>query len=187
MNRLLSRAPHTVLIDGNEHAINSDFRDCMLTVLAIESEELVQMEKATLVMCNMFGCERFWPENTAEAVNQALQFLSGGRERKQQESLKLFDWDTDAERLNSALLAQGINLDEQDYMHWWTFLARIPDLPESGFTRIVYLRYQNQRGKLTKEERKECDLIGWHVIRLEPEPEDNSDDEDIWRMLQGGE
>lgn len=183
MNRLLQKAVHTVSVDGADYQISTDFRDCIRTVMAIEDNELTQDEKRQLVLENIYGDENNWPSDIAEALIKALWFLNGGKEPDGKERKKLFDWDIDADRIHSAMLARGVNLDEID-MHWWTFVSHIPELPESSFTRVVYLRDRHQKGKLSKEERKECDQIGWDVITFRSD--DALDDDEIWKKLKGG-
>lgn len=183
MSRLTQKAPQTVPIDGVDVPIDTDFRGCLLTIAAIEDEELTQIEKQWVLLSNMYGDDI--PENAGEAVTQALWFLSGAPEPSGKARPKLFDWDIDAARIHAALLSRGINLDVVD-LHWWTFLSHIDELPtDSAFVQIVQLRDKYRRGKLTKEDRQACDRIGWDVIEMrKPDPNMPSEDE-VWKMLKG--
>ena len=49
----------------------------------------------------------------------------------------------------------GIDLSTIKDMHWWRFCSLFLDLSEDCFLqRIIYLRSQKAKGKLTKEERQ---------------------------------
>jgi len=179
MSRLTQRAPETVPIDGIEYKINTGFRGCLLTIAAIGAKELTQYEKADILLDNMYD---EIPPDIVQAIEKAIWFLSGGREPDGKEHPKLCDFDRDADMIYSAMLKKGVDLDAID-MHWWTFLSHYEELPESGFTRVVYLRVQNKRGKLTKEEYKDCDRIGWDVINMKSKDPDMPTDNEIWKYL----
>lgn len=49
----------------------------------------------------------------------------------------------------------GVNLRECPDMHWWKFIDMFMDLDETCvFSRMLQLRSQHSKGKLTKEEKK---------------------------------
>lgn len=169
MNRLIERAPSFVEIDGQSFAINTNYIDCLKTVLALQNSDLTTMERTEILLYNTYSET---PHNGLEAARKALWFLRCGREQDDRVIAKLCDFAQDDEHIYNALLKKGIDLDKSENMHWWTFMSHFSEIPESTFTRIVYLRNQSNKGKLTKEEKEECARIGWNVIRLH-----NSNDE----------
>lgn len=162
MSRLTSKAPSSVEIGGIDYPISTDITSCILTISAIEDEDLTQYEKQDLLLYNMY---EEVPHDIREAIERSLWFLGGGKGPSDKNEPKLSSFSFDGDMIYSAFLKSGVDLDVTD-MHWWTFLSRYSELPESQFTRLVYLRMQYQGGKLTKEERKECDRIGWDVINM---------------------
>lgn len=165
MNRLLNRAPTSVIIGGKEYEINTSFRDCLYTIDVLQNNEFEAEEKAEILINNMYEED---PDNIQEALEQAIWFLKCGETERKSKGPELCNFKQDGTYIYNAFLKANVNLDIED-MHWWTFMSRFSELPESLFTRIVYLRSQQSRGKLTKEEKQECDRIGMEVINVHHE------------------
>lgn len=162
MNRLLQKAPTSLPIDDTEYPIHSDHITGLLTKSAIDDPALTQWEKQDIIFDNIYGCV---PHDPVQAIQKALWFLGGGKEPDNKEHPQYIDFDIDADMLYAAMLKSGIDLDVVT-LHWWTFHAKISELPESLETRVIYLRMQKDRGKLTKEEKAECGRIGWDIINM---------------------
>ena len=165
MLRLVERAPTSLMIGGREYPVDTDYVSCLLTVLALQDAELLAEERVELLLDNLYDCV---PHDPLEAVRQGLWFLRCGRDGDNRDVKKLCDFAQDGDYIYNALLKKGVDLDKCEKMHWWTFVAHFSEIPESAFTRIVYLRERRNRGKLTKDERAECARIGWNVIDLNP-------------------
>lgn len=186
IDRLTAPAPKAVVIDGARYELNTGFRNCLLTVYALEDEELTDWEKAEILIENLYY--EPYPENIQEAINQGVKFLACGNTDQRETHEKLCDLRLDSGMIYAALLKQGVDLDKED-MHWWTFMARFSEIDKSGFNRVVYLRQQYQKGKLTKEERQECDRLGWDVINMvtpEQKAQAREDAEPFEQYLNGG-
>lgn len=164
MDRLVQKAPKAVMIDGQRYELNANFRNCLLTAYALEDEELADWEKAEILIENLYY--EPYPENVQEAINQGVKFLMCGDTDRKEIHEKLCDLRLDSSMIYAALLKQGVDLDKSDDMHWWTFMSHFAEIGESTFSRIVYLRQQHHKGKLTKEERQEAHRIGWDIINM---------------------
>ena len=162
MNRLTQKAPSAVMIDGAFYPVNTDFRACILTAMAIEDPKLADWEKAEILIENLYS--EPYPENIQKAVELGFKFLSCGETTRNSRNEKLCDLQQDSRFIYAALLKAGVDLSKP--MHWWDFMAHFSEIPESTFSRIVYLRMQHNKGKLTKEERAECDRMGWDIINF---------------------
>lgn len=162
INRLLQRAPKSVMIAGTEYAINTSYRDCLFTIEQLQSSEFEPEEKLEILINNMYLED---PHDLQEAAEKALWFLRCGEEYKESNQPELCDFAQDSVYIYNAFLKSNINLDDED-MHWWTFMSRFAELPESFFSRLVYLRAQKKKGKLTKDEKSECARIGYDVIEI---------------------
>jgi len=179
MNRLINKAPESIIIDEIEYPINTDFRDCLITVQALQDDDLTNEEKAEILIENFYDVV---PDDLEKALEKAMEFYRCGKDSdNNQSNEKVCDFERDADYIYSALLKKGIDLDKCDNMHWWTFMSHFSEIDNSTFNRIVYLRMKNKKGKLTKEEREECDHLGWNVINMR----DNSKDDDIEAYLLG--
>ena len=187
MSRLTRKSPTSVIIDGEEYPINTDFRDCLNTVIALGDPKLSSSEKVEIILWNLYDEP---PSNYEEAIKQAIWFLACGKDLDEKEvQQKLCDFEQDGDYIYSALLKKGVDLDRVDDLHWWTFMSHFSEVPESQFTRIVYLRSQSQKGKLTKDERKECARIGWDVINMvdEETKQQTKKDKEIFEKYFDGE
>jgi hypothetical protein len=104
------------------------------------------------------------PENLELAVKEALKFIDGGEEhRENNESKKprVYSWKKDSSFIFSAFKqTHGIDL-SKDELHWWVFLALFMDLgADTAFSRIINLRSRIKSGKATKEERSAARDMG---------------------------
>ena len=168
MNNLIDKFPTKALIDGKVYELNTDFRNCLKIILAFEDDELLDFEKAEIMLRNLYG-ENI-PKNTDEAIRKAIYFLDCGEEDEEKKvgtsnSTRLYSFTKDAKYIYSAIKqTHGIDLESIEYLHWWKFVYLFLDLnPECFFCKIIDLRNKKKKGKLSKEERRLyiqlCDIL----------------------------
>lgn len=168
MNTLIDKFPTKALIDGKVYELNTDFRNCLKIILAFEDDELLDFEKAEIMLKNLYG-ENI-PKNTDEAIRKAIYFLDCGEEDEEKKvgtsnSTRLYSFTKDAKYIYSAIKqTHGIDLESIEYLHWWKFVYLFLDLnPECFFCKIIDLRNKKKKGKLSKEERRLyiqlCDIL----------------------------
>lgn len=157
MNPLIEKLPSALRVDGKVCPIRADYRTALKIMLAFEDKELSDFEKQAVMLSLLY--EEI-PENTAEACRMAVKFLNCGEESANEESVvsncgRLFSFEKDAKFILTAInQTHGVNL-ERENPHWWMFVYMFMDLKEDCyFNRILYLRRQKQKGKLTHEEQK---------------------------------
>lgn len=176
------------MIDGQEVAINTDFRDCLRIVLAFEDNDLAAIEKQSVLIDNLYP-ER--PNNLAEAVSQGVKFLNGGDGGEEKESLpRLYSFSKDAGLIFAAFRqTHGIDL-ETASMHWWKFQALFMDLgQDTAFCNLVGLRKRVKTGKASKEERAAAREMGeaFDVPEVDDRTIEERDKADeFMRLLAGG-
>jgi len=171
MSRLTSRAPEAVVIDGVSYPLNTNFRNCLLTVALLNDSEIFDYEKADILLENMFF--EPYPENVNEAMAQAVNYLMQNRDTKKEEQNHpiLLDFEQDGQMIYDAFLSKGVNLDIVD-IPFWEFLAHLRELPKGCLlNRVIYLRSQQSRNKLTKEEREEIRRLGHDVVDVKVKPQ----------------
>ena len=160
MNILVEELPESLEVDGISYRINSDFRACLLTIMAFEDNELTMQEKQYILLNNLFAKEM--PSNLDGAVKAALQFLNGNSENSEERSSpRLYSFSHDANFIFAAFRqTHGIDL-QTDNLHWWKFLALFMDLgSETTFCSLVSLRKRIKTGKATKEEKAAAREMG---------------------------
>ena len=169
MNRLTDyhhRPPELVTIDGCDYLLNGNFQNVILTQEALLDDELYDWEKAEIVLENMYS--EPYPENINEAVKQAVNYIMQNREVTEADKDKpvFLDFSQDGQLIFDAFLSAGVNLDMSN-MTYWIFASHLRELPKDCmFCRIIYLRLQTHRGKLTEDEKTEIQRIGEDVVYL---------------------
>lgn len=164
MSRLTTRPLQSVTIDGAEYPLKTHFRNCLLTAAAVADKELSDWEKADIIISNMYS--EPYPQNINEAIEKAFNYIMENRKIQEQDNdySSIIDFERDGQLIYDAFLLKGINLDKSD-MSFWEFMSHLRELPrECMLCRIVYLRLQHKRGKLTQEEKAEIKRIGNDIV-----------------------
>lgn len=166
----LTKPPEVVTIDGEEYTLNGNYKNCLLTMLALWDNELLEWEKADIILNNMYS--EPYPENTNEAIRLAVSYLQQNREEKKQNEAPALDIEQDWDFIYDAFLAKGIDLDKSD-MTLWQLMAHMRELPEGcHLSNIVRLRLLSRKGKLTKEDKAQIQRYGEDVVYLKSKKTD---------------
>lgn len=188
MNILTDGLPEAVEIGGVEYRLNTDFRTALRAVLAFEDSELTGYEKQ-LVMLRLLYKEI--PPDTQRACELAVRFLNCGEAADGAaagDGERLYSFTHDARYIYAAVdRVLGGRLHQGGAVHWWEFVTAFLELPEDCMmARVLYLRSQHAKGKLTKEERQQWaqmrDVLELPVQRTE---EETVKEEEFMRLLRG--
>lgn len=163
MNLLVEELPVAVEIDGREYPINTDFRRCLLAIIAFEDTTLTHFERRAILLANLYPK---MPHDAVQAIQMAVKFLDGGKSSDSGEESasgpRLYSFSKDSDLIFSAFKqTHGIDLIDTEYLHWWKFLALFSDLgSETAFCNLVALRKRVKTGKASKEERQAAHEMG---------------------------
>jgi hypothetical protein len=183
--------PTSLLIDGVDCPIRSDFRAILDCNSALQDDELTDQEKA-YVLLRILYVGRELP--SAElALEQALWFIDGGTvstEKQKKQSRKMFDWKQDFPLIISAInRIAGCEIRSLSYLHWWTFLSYWQEMGECLFTRVIDIRQKIAKRKKLEPYEKEFYNANRELIDLkskgQPEPTDIL--EEFWASATEGE
>jgi hypothetical protein len=188
MNILIDGLPTAIEIDGHEYSINADYQTGLKIIVAFEDSELAIFERC-LVLVELLYKEK--PENFQEAVRLGIVFLNGGTDPKEEKQKadgnRYYSFNHDARWIYAGVdrVLQG-RLSRGEIVHWWEFMTAFMELPEGCMMgRILYLRQQYAKGKLTKEERQQ-----WSEMRdilelpVELTSEEQSMADEFMRLLK---
>lgn len=156
MNVLIDGLPEAVEIDGQEYEINTDYRVGLQIMTAFEDPNLTGFEKQAVMLRLLYPAV---PSDARRASELAVKFLNCGQEAKQSDeesdATRYYSWSQDARYIMSAI-EQTYQIDLSTAgLHWWRFSYMFLDLHEDCFfSRLIYLRKQKEKGKLTKEEKE---------------------------------
>jgi hypothetical protein len=121
-------------------------------ILAFEDDQLTGYEKQMIML-----------ENLQAALEMGMKFLDGGKVGEDEDSgPRLFSFEKDANLIFAAFRqTHGIDLQNIEYLHWWSFLALFMDLgADTAFCNLVGLRKRVKSGKATTEERETAREMG---------------------------
>jgi hypothetical protein len=158
MNILAQTLPVSVVIDGINVAIDTDFRAGLRIMLAFEDTELTSLEKQQIMFANIYpeiplellGKQ----ENIMALLDKAIWYLNCGEDDQNEGAPRLMSFQKDARLIFAAFRStHGIDL-QSATMHWWSFVALMMDLgQDTAFCQLTGLRKRHKKGTLTKEER----------------------------------
>lgn len=189
MNILIDGLPTAIEVSGQICGINPDYQTGLKIIMAFEDYELVAQEKCAVLVQLLY---KETPQNFSEAVRLGIKFLDCG-EAKQEGStgdgIRKYSFTHDARYIFAAVdrVLRG-KLSKGEPVHWWEFVMAFMDLPEDCLmSRIIYLRAQHAKNKLTKEERQQYyEMQDILELPLDLTPKEQQIQDDFLRLLQKG-
>lgn len=163
---MIGALPKSLVVDGIEYPINSDFRAALLVLEAYGDTSLSAFNKQLTMLEVIYtpmptednpDPEPNIPPNTEEAQRQACWFLDVGldKRKKSSEDVRTMDYTQDEQLIFSAVNAVYTrDVREEQYMHWWTFYGLCQAIDnESMIASIANIRYKKAKNqKLEKHE-----------------------------------
>lgn len=153
MTLLTGPCPCSVLVDGAETPINTDFRVSIRFELLMQSD-LPDAEKLLQAL------ELYYPSPvfTQQAVEKMMWFFAAGKDAQQSQGKHtppVYSFDHDAAHIYAAFLSQyGIDLQSVDYLHWWQFRALFESLkPDNRIVEIMGYRAMELTPDMSKAQR----------------------------------
>lgn len=139
--------PTSLTVGGVEREINSDWRYALDCIEALQDNELTESDKV-VVLLKLIYKEPISLDDTQEAAEQAVWFLSGGQNDDGKKSPKLMDWEQDFPYIITPInRIAGREIRSVEYLHWWTFLGYYAEVGDCTFAQIVRIRNMKLRGK----------------------------------------
>ena len=155
--------PNTLEVEGVEYDINSDFRLCLLAIVAMDDIGFSDSSGIDFALDVIFGKENMSKiKNKTEAGVKMMWFLSSGKELESKDeadpfSPPLVDWEQDERLIFTGIagkIGRDIRMDE--YCHFWTFMAYFHSMSDCAFTDVKSIRYK--MAKKIKLEKSEQDF-----------------------------
>jgi len=155
---MITDLPYSLNINGEEKAINCDFRDIILICNAFNDPDLRDSEKTQIMLNNLYVDDWMEFSDIEEAIKKAVWFIDWGKTYSEKETApRIMDWEQDYNLIISAVnnKAAVVDVRDLDFMHWWTFLGYFSDRGECQFSSITEIRDKLNKGKkLEKWERE---------------------------------
>ena len=178
--------PKTVTVAGEEYAVRSDFREILDVMEILNDVQLLKQERLYLTLLFFYqDFGRISPEHYEEALQQCFWFINGGRaEESNVKQPRLMDWEQDFPYIISPVnRVIGHEIRNDDYLHWWTFLAAYMEIGECTFAQIVHIRDMRSKGKPLDKSDQEWYRRNQQLVDLKEEI--TGAEEDILKMWGG--
>lgn len=154
---MIGQLPTSLVVNGVERFIRTDFRDVLNIVCAFSDPELEDEEKVYVCLCVLYeDFDEIPASDYEEAFKKALEFIDCGKEDDGKPSPRVMDWEQDESLLFPAVnKVAGMETRSAQYIHWWTFLGYYMEITDGVFSNILALRMKKAKGKpLEKWERE---------------------------------
>lgn len=176
----LGTLPKTLCVDGVDRPINSDYRAALAIFDACNARELSPLNKMMSILEIVYDFDI--PENTEEALQQAMWFLDVGSAAGKHDGAtpRTLDYRHDEQLLFSAVNAVASHdVREDEYMHWWTFYGLCQAISSDSFiSHIVGVRHKLAMGKRLEKHEQEFYRSNKSLIDLQ------ANEEDYWEMVK---
>lgn len=156
---MIGRLPKTLRIGGVEYPIETDFRNILTILVAMNDPDYTEREKLYIALKRLYrdSLEQIPEECVEEAMDQMNCFIDLGREPDDKKtSVRLLDWEQDEPILFPAInKIAGKETRALEYLHWWTFMGYFMEIEDGTFSTVLTIRQHRAKGKkLEKWERE---------------------------------
>ena len=144
--------PKSVIIDGEEWDIRTDYRDILKVLLAFNDPNIENAEKIFICLKVIYEGFSEMPEEEYEiAFREAIRFIDYDlpESKRKGRNIRMMDWEQDGNMLFAALnKVAGREIRSLEYLHWWTLMGYFMEIPTDGvFGSILRLRQKKHTGK----------------------------------------
>ena len=139
--------PQSLVVNGTEHPIRSDYRMVLRVISAFNDPNLEPNEKVYVCLYIIYeDFEDIPPDEYNAAFDAATEFINHGAETKRK--VKLVDFEQDEDMMVAAInRVAGKEVRALDYLHWWTFLGYFMEIGECTYSQILSIRSKKSKGK----------------------------------------
>lgn len=156
MSILIQAPPKTVVVDGAEYPIASDFRTS-ISFEILMGQPFEREEERIVEALKLYYGDRI-PANIEQALDRIVWFYCGGEEEHSNRgsTKRCYSFEHDDKYIYAAFMDQyKIDLQKVSYMHWWDFRSLFMGLKEgSRFVEIMGYRTIKIDNKMPKEQKE---------------------------------
>lgn len=191
---MIGALPESLMVDGVEYPIRSDYRNVLQVFEVFSDTELEQSEKWIIAIYLLFGCFTCADDvlqatengfNVGEAVKEIAWFITAGAPEKEVLEKPAYSWQKDEQIIFAAVnKVAGTETRALPYLHWWTFLGYFSEVGEGTFSFIVGIRNKLNKGKKLEKHEKEFLSHNRELIKLEkPKTKEEMEQEVEYKSL----
>jgi hypothetical protein len=146
MNILTAPLPESIMVNGKEHKINTDFKVWIEIESTFLNDNISDCEK---IVRMLKMCYKTLPDSLSDALYAMMSFYlmspyeddKTNKKHKKENVKVIYSFDEDAPYIYSAFLSEyGIDLTKEN-LHWWQFMSLLKGLgDENKFCKIITWR-----------------------------------------------
>ncbi len=190
---MIGLLPKSLVIDGIEYDIDSDYRTALL-IMQMYNDRALSALNAQMTMLNILFTTipegesepvTIIPENISEAIKQAMWFLNiGDNDNNIKLTKRTIDYKKDEQLIFSAVNAVYTkDVRSERYMHWWTFYGLCQAIDgESLISYIISIRNKLFNGKKLEKHENEFYKQNKDLIIIKGEDTEESIDDIIMTL-----
>ena len=167
---MIGRLPVTLRVGDAEYPIETDFRNILVILAAMNDPDYSDQEKMYIAMKRLYrdSLEKIPADLMEEAARQMQWFIDCGQEYDDVKlSPRVVDWEQDEPILFPAVnKVAGTETRALPYLHWWTFMGYFMEIENGTFSLVLGIRQRRAKGKKLKKweqefyrnNKKMCDI-----------------------------
>lgn len=145
--------PREIMLQGECHRIRCDFRPIFDILIALEDNELTDIEKM-MVLIEILYIDKPKDNVLEDAIVEGLKFINLGQEIASEEknAPRLLSYKQDAIYIFSAVDGQlGFSSRSSKFLHWWEFMGAFMNIGECFLSTLMHQRKLKAEGKHDKK------------------------------------
>lgn len=190
---MLGQLPTTLEVCGVDYRIQTDYRNILQIISALNDDELQDNEKVYICLRRLFtDFTRIPPQQYGEAYTAAAQFIEC-QHSDDRPGPKVVDWEKDEHLIFASInKVAGQEVRMMPYLHWWTFLGFFQSIDRDDlFGFIVSIRHKRAKGRKLEKHETEFFNANRSLCEIHAKKNRKKDAEDyltaLYKELSNGE
>lgn len=183
---MIGELPKTLVVNGKEYPIRTDYRDC-LTILSAFTDRDLSTEEQVIITLEILYKEPVPKEDLMEAYEKAVWFLNlGNMVEKPQTSAPLYNWNQDEQLIFSAVnKVAGKEIRAVEYLHFWTFMGLFNEIGEGSFATVISIRNKKRKNQKLEKWEKEFYRNNKEMVDLKIQltEEEQAEQDEVAKLL----
>lgn len=179
--------PQKINVSGEEYEIRTDFRDILNCLIAFNDPDVDEITAQAIMLKTIYKeWDKIPAENIKEAAQKAASFIDAGTEEDEKNTVRLVDWEKDAQIMVSSINAvAGKEVRSVPHLHWWTFIGYYMEIKDGLFSQILNIRQKRAQGKKLEKWEMEFYQKNKNIIDLNKQESRSKEEKDELKRLFG--
>ena len=170
--------PDKLKVGNQYHEIDTDYRNVLQIVIAMNDEKLTDRDKAYICLRRLYkDISRIQRDDYQEAYEKASEFISCGMSGDRG-APNIVSWEKDQPLIFPEInKVAGCEVRALPYMHWWTFLGYFQAVDREGlWGSVLTIRQKRAKGKKLEKYEKEFMSANKSLISMKKQDKNKNRD-----------